>query len=384
MRRENFSATSPGELLSISGDILAFLPTPLPPDLPVSWPLLRQAEATRGAISELAGQARLIENVELVIRALARREAVLSSRMEGTHTEIAEVLAHESVSPSAPNLDPDLDEVLNYLATITLAEQWIGDERDLGVPFIRDLHARLLQGVRGEEKSPGVFRLRNVYIGRKDDGFAGARFVPPPGEHVAMLMDNLVSTMVDPAPFGPLINAAISHYQFETIHPFEDGNGRIGRLLIPLQLMRLGVLDRPLLYLAAAFEKNDRRYRDGLLAVSETGAWLPWIEFFLEMIEAAALDARTRVTNLMTLLADYRERVRNASTSRYALPAVDVVFRRVFVSAALVTREAGGTAPTAKKVIDDLVRVGILEPSARISGTQTWLAREVLDRVYRD
>jgi Fic family protein len=380
---KDFGPGAAGTLLT-QADGHFFLPNLLPPGLEPSWELSRLAESAHGAVRELAGQARLIDNVELVIGALARREAVISSRMEGTHTEIAEVLVQEAVAHVEPADDSDLREVLNYLATIHLAQQWMGDGRALGVPLILDLHARLLSGVRGEDKSPGAFRRRNVYIGRSDEGFRGARFVPPPFEHVPALVENLVEVANTGLPFGPLISVAIAHYQFEAIHPFEDGNGRLGRLLVPLQLIHLGVIDRPLLYTAAAMERDDRRYRDGLLAVSTVGAWIPWLEFFLDVIQQTAIDARSRVTRLMELLADYRERVRGGSSSRYALPAVETVFRRVFVSASLITREAGGTDPTARAVINDFVKLGILQPHGRISGAQVWVANEVLEQIYGD
>ena len=384
MNGADFEPTAPGKLVPLGEGAIAFLPNELPPDLPISWELLRRAEAAHGAVSELAGQARLIDNAELVIGALARREAVLSSRMEGTHTQIAEVLVQEAVAHAEPDEDSDLHEVLNYLATLDLAQEWLGEGRSLGVPLILELHARLMAGVRGKDKTPGAYRHRNVYIGRREEGFAGARFVPPPCEHVPALMENLVSSTATALPFGPLIATAVAHYQFETIHPFEDGNGRLGRLLIPLQLMQLGLIERPLLYAAAVMERNDRRYRDGLLAVSLRGAWPEWVDFFLAIIEETAADARARVTRLMALLADYRARVRAGSSSRFALPAVDAVFRRVFVSASLITRETGGTAPTARGVIEDFVKLGILQPHARMSGAQVWVANEVLEQVYGD
>jgi Fic family protein len=372
----------PGHYVPL-GDGVAFLPAPLPPALVSTWEVFRAADQAHGAVREAVGQARLIANVELVARALARREAVRSSSMEGTQTEVVEVLVHEALAVPPPAEDSDLHEVLNYLATINLAADWIDEGRDFGVPLVRDLHRRLLQGVRGEDKAPGEFRRRNVYIGRRV-GFQGARFIPPPLEHVPALMDNLVTFMADDDLYGPVVSAAIAHFQFEAIHPFEDGNGRIGRLLIPIQLLVNGVIDRPILYLAAALERRDAEYREALLGVSRDGDWNRWIILFAEAVQETAEDASRRVTGLMDLLNEYRSRVRSGSTSRYALPGIDVVFRRVFITAPMLARETGAKDPTARALIDDFVRLGILNVYGRVANTQTWVANEVLEKVYGD
>lgn len=359
------------------------MPFPLPPGLESSIDLLRAAERARGVLGELVGHARLIANIELVTRALSLREAVLSSRMEGTETTVAEVLIQEATKAIAAE-DTDLHEVNNYLRTVQLAEEWLRDGRQVRVPFVKDLHARLLRGVRGEERNPGGLRRKNVYIGARHLGLSGARFVPPPVEHVESLIEELFGFTSGERTYGPLIDCAIAHYQFETIHPFEDGNGRLGRLLIPVHLIDWGVMDRPLLYLGPFFESHSDEYRDGLLAVSRYGAWNAWVVFFLNAIHDTAADALVRATRIVELREDYRRRVTTSVNSKYAFTALDRVFQSVAVSAGLIQEATGTTAPTARRIIDAMVHAGILRLDERIGGTQYWVASELLSEVYAE
>lgn len=330
-------------------------------------------------MGELVGQARLIQNAELVTRSLSRTEAVYSSRIEGTQTEILEVLVHNA-APAPPG--EDLVEVLNYIATAELAQDWFKDGRLLDVSLIKELHARLLSGVRGADKHPGAFRTQDVYIGSRAAGFEGARFVPPPMEHVAPLMEDLIAFTSGPTVYGPLIDSAIAHYQFESIHPFEDGNGRLGRLLIPLQLIGRGILDRPLLFVSRFLETHATEYRDSLLAVSQGGHWNAWVTFFLEAVRATAVDALLRVDRIIGLQVEYRRRVQAVTTSSYALRALDLVFDAVVVSARQIEERLGASPATSRATIETLARLGILEPYRRIRGAQYWLAEELLQQVY--
>jgi len=383
MKREQFTPTAPGELVLLPAyNTWSFVPAGLPPELALSRELLQAVEAARGAVGELVGQARLVSNIELIIRALSRREAVLSSRLEGTHTQMLDILVHEATALAVEPTDQDLVEGLNLLSTIDLAMAWFSEGRSLDASLVKELHARLLRDVRGQDKRPGALRTRDVYIGDRGRGFAGARFVPPPVEQVNGLVDDLLAFLAAPPVYGPLIDAAIAHYQFETIHPFEDGNGRIGRLLVALQLLGRKVLDRPLLYVGPYMEAHEDGYRDGLLRVSTEGDWNGWLAFFLEAIRATATDARDRVHRIMGLQDTYRQLMRTHSRSRFALPALDVVFEQVLVSVGDLERKLSTTAPTAKSVIVDLVETGILHSHGRVRGREYWVARELLEQVY--
>jgi Fic family protein len=363
------------------GGGLAFVPRALPPDIPISRDLLLATERARAAVGELTGQARLVRNLNLIIRPLARREAVLSSRIEGTQTEIRELLLQEA-EPTPPAEATDVHEVLNYLDTIELAQQWFADGRPLDKSLIKELHARLMLGVRGEDRHPGAIRASEVYIGNRALGFRGARFVPPPVEHVEPLLDNLIAFALGPDAYGALIDCALAHYQFETIHPFEDGNGRLGRLLIALQLIERRAIDRPLLYLGPYFLEHDADYRDGLLAVSTQGAWTEWIMFFLEAVRASAADARRRVERVLALRDHYQEQIIAGSNSKVPAVALELVMDRVFVSVRDVERFTHTTYPTARAAIDTLTELGILVPHGRVRGRQLWRADELLREVY--
>lgn len=275
--------------------------------------------------------------------------------------------------------------MLNYIGTIELAREWLAEGRELAPPLIKDLHARLLTGVRGQSKHPGSYRLKNVYIGNRERGFKAARFIPPPLEHVGALMDALFSFTSGERAYGPMIDSALAHYQFETIHPFEDGNGRLGRLLIPLHLQQWGVLDRPLLYLSPYMDAHADEYRDGLLMVSREGAWDAWISFFLEAIRATAADALERVRAVMDLQSRYRALLPKGPPSKFSFPALDLVFDNVLVSIGQLTDAFSTSAPTAKTIIDNFVNLGILEPYIRVGKRQKrqmWIARELFTRVY--
>lgn len=381
MRCEDFTPEAPGELVQIS-DGWAFVPAPLPPDILPAWGILHAVEHARGALSELVGLARRIQNLNLVLGPLTRREAVLSSRIEGTHTEIEEVLRAQAEPDRDVAEDSDLFEVLNYLRALTRGQDWVDDGRPVNLTFIRGLHEVLLEGVRGQDKHPGAFRTRQVYIGDHVRGLRDARFVPPPPEQVPPLIDNLVQTLNIPSPYGPLIDSAIMHYQFEAIHPFEDGNGRIGRLLVPLYLQAVGVLDRPLLYLSPYFEAHRDDYLDHLLRVSTRGAWDRWIAFFLDAVRIASNDACLRVQRMLDLDARYRELVRG-QRSRIIWPALDYVMTNVYVTVGALAVYTKSTYPTARTAIAILEAIGILAPSGRMHGAQEWVAGALLDQVYR-
>jgi Fic family protein len=382
MKGEDFGSNAPGQLVRIAGDALAFVPNQLPPSLEPSWEIMGAAEKARAAISQLVGQARLITNLEIITRAFARSEAVSSSRIEGTQTEVIELLQQEA-SQALPSEDSDLHEVLNYVSAINLADEWIAEGRGLDLSLIKELHARLLRGVGGQDKEPGALRTEDVYIGSRTLGFAGARFVPPPMEHVPVLMDGLVQAMNGVSPYGSLVDSAILHYQFETIHPFEDGNGRLGRLLIPMHLRLHGVVDRPLLYLGPYLEAHETAYRDGLLSVSQTGHWESWISFVLNALRETAIDALARVERIIALRADYAERVRLRGERKGSATALDIVFERVVVSVQDIRFGTGVSEPTAGAIVADLEGLGILRLHRKEGARRFWIAAGLVDAIYR-
>ncbi len=379
MNPVDFSPNSPGRMVPIA-EGWSFLPNPLPPPLQVDASLVQAVESARAAVGELNGIARLTD-IDLVTGILARREAVSSSRIEGTQTEIIEVFEHEALEGKALPEDSDLFEVLNYRSTLDLAIAWLDEGRSFGLPLVRDLHARLLQGVRGANREPGRFRQRNVYIGRPDSGFDGARFVPAPYEHIDAGMDALMEFMAGTPSFGPMVDTALAHYQFESIHPFLDGNGRLGRLLIPLHLRAQGALLRPLLYLGPYLQEHQAAYRDGLQAVSLQGGWDWWVRFILEAIRATAIDAVGRTARVLELKEVYSARLLEITTSRHAEAALRLVMRGIVVSAPQLQRAVGVSAPTARGLTGAMCTAGILVPLRYERGRSLLWARELFEAV---
>jgi Fic family protein len=211
---------------------------------------------------------------------------------------------------------------------------------------------------------------------------ASARFVPPPPEQVPPLVDNLFGSVDGASVYGPLTDCAIFHYQFETIHPFEDGNGRIGRLLIPLLLQSASVLDRPVLYLSPYLEHHRDAYMDLLWNVSARSDWSAWILFFLEAVHAQSNDSTSRIRRIVDLHRRYEDRVRTASKT--AMLAVDYVMEHPYITVRQIEEYTGTTSPTAKAAIDTLTDLGILSPRGRTRGRYVWVAEELLREVYEE
>ncbi len=384
VRREEFTEDAPGELLPVpGGEAVSFLPHPLPPALDASWELAIANQEAAAAVGELAGQARLISNQELVTGALVLREAVESNRIEGTQTLIEDVLLQRAAGPPSDRATADANlEVLRYVESLHLGAEAIQDGQPLSLFLLRSLHRTLIEGTRGDGKNPGAFRTKPVAIGRPGDTFEAARFVPPPPELVPDTMRALIEFADADPPFGPLIGCALLHYQFETIHPFEDGNGRLGRLLLPLYLVRRGVMDRPLLYLSHYLETNRDEYVQRLMRVSTHGEWAPWLVFFLHGVKTQAFDALARTSRVLELQAVYRERVRQRARTQAALAALDFAMEQVFVTVPTVEAYLARDYKTAQSAIRTLADLGILR-AIPDSYPQRWVAEELLTEVYQ-
>ena len=280
MRREDFTSDAPGGIIQSTLGYEAFIPNVLPPELPLTWPLVRAMSDADRAVSELAGVARNLPNPHLLINPFLRREAVLSSRIEGTQASLSDLFVFEASERSeAPQ--SDVEEVVNYIHALEYGLYVIRQGRRISLALLKEMHELLLKGVRGQDKSPGQFRTKQNWIAEGSRRLENARFVPPPVPQMYDALDALERYIQSPSDLPPLIRLALVHYQFETIHPFEDGNGRIGRLLITLLLCAEGLLPEPLLYLSAYFERHRDEYVDRLLGVSQSNEWEDWITFFL-------------------------------------------------------------------------------------------------------
>jgi Fic family protein len=306
MDLERFRTSPSGRLVRAGEEpaiYWAFVPHPLPPHLPLEPSLVRLLSDADRALGELAGLARTLPNASLLIPPFLRREAVLSSRIEGTRAGLAELYAYEAGQPVSP--PSDVREVHNYVRAFEYGLERI-HTLPVSLRLLRELHQRLMEDVRGEQATPGEFRRSQNWIGPPGCTLNQAHFVPPPVPEMNEGLDAFEKYIHGDDPSPPLIRLALIHYQFEAIHPFLDGNGRIGRLLISLLLAHWNLLPLPLLYLSAFFERNRQQYYDLLLAVSERGACSDWVSFFLRGVLAQATDANRRAKRLQDLQAEWR------------------------------------------------------------------------------
>ncbi len=353
----------------------AFVPSPLPPRLDLGDDLFRALSEADRALGELSGLGRTLSNPDLLINPFIRKEAVLSSKIEGTQATITDIYMFEARGTPRPTDEAvgDLREVMNYVAALRYGLDRI-DELPMSARLIRELHERLMAGVRGQERSPGEFRTSQNWIGAPGSLLADASYVPPPPAEMNEAItefERYVNREVDPHP--PLIRLGLIHVQFEMIHPFIDGNGRIGRLLTSLLLVRWNLLPVPLLYLSAYLERARDQYYAHLSAVSDHGAWTEWLVFFLRGIAEQSRDATSRAKRLQELQTAWREAVTHARSSALLLRLVDHLFKSPVVTVPAVADLLGVTYPAAKANLEKLVQAGIVEPFDVVSyGRRYW------------
>ena len=347
------------------GEIIrAFVPPPLPPKPEIALlPLLGRLSAAERALGRLDGAAVLLPRQELFLYMYVRKEAVLSSQIEGTQSTLADLLRFETEAQSGQPID-DIREVSNYVDAMMYGLERL-EEFPLSLRLIRELHARLLQSGRGEKKDPGEFRRSQNWIGGTRPG--NALFVPPPVSELDACLDAFERFIHETeSRLPPLIKAGLLHVQFETIHPFLDGNGRVGRLLVTLFLCANGVLRNPLLYLSLYLKTRRADYYRLLQEVRENGAWEAWLEFFLDGVAETAnqaFDAAVRIADLFA-----KDRARIAASSERAGSALrihDLLQQHPFATANDLVAHTGLTAPTVNAALADLERLGVV---AEITG----------------
>lgn len=358
MRPEAFTTGQRRHVVRAEAGYLAFLPPPLPPTFGFEHALVRQLSAADRALGELAGAGRGLPNPHLMSRALMRREAVLSSRIEGTQASLSELVLFEVEQPVTGG--SDVREVHNYLRAI---DHVLDPARrlPLSLSLLREAHGLLLEDVRGGYAAPGEFRTTQNWIGSPGAVIETSTYVPAPPERLWECLDAFERFLHVDGPLPPLLAIAAIHYQFEAIHPFLDGNGRVGRLLVVLLLIEWGLLPAPLLDLSAYIEPRRDRYYDGLLRVSTDGDWAGWFEFFLEAVEGQAHDSLARARRLHDLRAEMRDGVATAKAS--ALPArlVDALFEIPVLTLARAQQILGVTHRAATLNVEKLVHLGYLD-----------------------
>jgi Fic family protein len=383
MDAERFGPSFPGSLVPISGahPDWAFVPHPIPRkwDLPSNLvPLLVDA---RQALARLDGAGRYLPGNSILLRPLQQREALTSSALEGTFATAEELLAYglepkNPTSTSDPtnswrevfNCDEALQRGLKMLTKLPLSSR-----------VIRELHEKLLERVRGTDRTPGVFRTKQIHIG------SDRRFVPPPPDKLNGLITDLENYMNEAVETDCLIQSFIAHYQFETIHPFLDGNGRVGRLLLSLMIFKKCDLQAPWLYLSPFFDKHKDEYIDCLFKVSTHGDWAAWITLCLRATVAEATNALARIDKLLALKKKYEEIL--AKEPRSSARLQQIVWHLLgspLTTISNLAKKCSITFPTAKKDIEKLMALGILHESARGTKPTYYIAREYFAAAYAD
>ena len=382
MKKAEFEASPSGRLVPTERNQWAFVPNPLPPaeiDLAVlAEPIAQAAQA----LGELNGIGRTLPDPYLLIRPLQVQEALTSSSMEGTYTTLSDLLLVEA-GAGEQNRAPDTREVLNYRRALSAAIESL-DDCPLSLRTLCDAHRTLLGGVarqRGATVCAGEFKQYQNFIGAYE--IENARFVPPPREQTIACMSDLERFIHrdDRNGLPLLVDAALIHYQFETIHPFADGNGRVGRMLITLHLFAAKVVKQPILYLSPTLERRKDEYIDRMYNVSKTGDWIGWIRFFLDMVTQSCHAAVATADRLLAVQRDYRERLQKAGRSANLLNIVDLLFRSPILSIPQIAEHLGVTYRAAQLNVDTLLSANVLHEFTGTSNPKFFAAREILNAI---
>lgn len=358
-----FIGTRAGQYVEQIAGYKAFIPNPLPPKPEIimdqeMWDLLSQADR---ALGRLDGATDALPNPDLFVFMYVRKEAVLSSQIEGTQASLIDVLEFESQALE-PNNPQEVAEVVNYIAAINY-----GLERLKSFPvslrLIREIHKELMQGVRGAERDPGEFRRTQNWIGAGGCSLKDATYVPPPPYEMLQSLDNLEKFLHSPQPIPTLIKVGLAHAQFETIHPFLDGNGRTGRLLITFLLCEQNILQRPLLYISHYFKKYRSEYYDRLQAIRESGNWEGWLKFFLRGVYEVAQEAAATARKIVNLKEEHRQLVLNTMgrKSGNAIALLESLYFRPIFNVEHAEEITSLSYPNANALIKALSDIGLVE-----------------------
>lgn len=342
----------------------AFIPQPLPPDPPLQFTpeLLKLKERADLALGRLDGVARLLPDLNLFLYFYVRKEAVLSSQIEGTQSSLSDLLLFENEQVPGVPLD-DVQEVSNYVAALQHGIKRIKGGFPVSVRLIKEIHGVLLKKGRGSQKDPGEFRRSQNWIGGTRPG--DALFVPPPAAEILPCMSELEKFIhVQGDKFSTLVRTALAHVQFETIHPFLDGNGRVGRLLITLLLVSDQVLSVPMLYLSLYFKVHRTRYYELLQQVRFEGIWEDWLTFFFEAVEVTAQQAIKTAKKILELFSSDRDKINGLGRMKgSALQVHELLQRKAFVTIPAAARDTGLSQPTVTGVLGALQKLGIVSES---------------------
>ncbi len=377
MKPKDFQNAEVGKVIRAKTGYWAFLPSQLPPKLNWSAQLVNALSDAERELSKLATLAGNYPFPHILIQPFMRREAVLSSRIEGTRASLVDLYNYESAQLSFLEAGSDVNEVFNYVRALDYGLERL-KELPVSLRLIREIHKKLLEDVRGGSLAPGKFRSTQNWIGPAGSTLDSATYVPPPVDEMLPALNALEKFIHTDTALPALARAGMIHYQFEAIHPFLDGNGRVGRLLISLLLYEWEMLPQPLLNLSAYFEHYRQEYYDRLLAVSQRGKWEEWLLFFFRGISAQAQDSIFRMSRLQGIREIYNAIIQaDRNPTRMAL-VIDFLFARpIFTNRQLAT---GLKIPfkTAGQYIEKLEYAGILRETTGYARNRVFRADEIL------
>lgn len=362
----------------------AFFPKPLPPDPPLmlSGDLLRLFGRASAAVGRLDGATARLQDLKPFLWTYMRKEAVLSSQIEGTQSSLTDLLLHENEqAPGVPQ--DDVEEVSNYVRAMSTGVDLMRTKLPLSLRLLRNVHRELVRGTRGGDKTPGEFRTSQNWIGGSRPG--NARFVPPPPDALPDALGKLESFLHDET-LPPLIKAGLAHAQFETIHPFLDGNGRLGRMLITMLLLHDEVLKEPMLYMSLHFKRYRSEYYDRLQRIRTHGDWEGWIDFFLHGVESVATGATETIDRLDTLVTEHRAElgarsgsVFQAAAAQSNLAVFDYVCEHLVITAPRVATATGLSAPAVRRVIGDMEAADMLRETTGKTRNRAYIYQPFVD-----
>ncbi len=384
MNPENFRNSNAGKCVRSIGrhPYWAYVPNPLPPKIELDWELANLLSEANIKLGELSGAGQLLPNPHLLIGPFIRREAVMSSRIENTQSGLDQLFLFEADKTESPRI-PDVQELVNYVNAMEYGIERV-QHLPLSSRLLCEIHEILMSGIRGEHASPGLMRTSQNWIGKPGCTLMDATYIPPPVPEMKECFSELEKYIHSNAKEPPLIQSALIHYQFEAIHPFVDGNGRIGRILIILLLIEKGALSQPLLYLSDFFERYRDTYYELLLNVSQQGDWNSWLTFFLRGICQQSEDALLTIQKLLALKEKYREIAPGPRGPGAVNLLIEHLFSSPIVSISELVKTWKSTFPTVQRGVDYLVERGKLREITGQRRNRLFVADEILNVVMTE
>ena len=377
MNPDDFKNSAAGKCIKTLGGYWAFIPNPLPPRIEYDQEIINLLSDADRLLGELSGTGRLLPNPYLLIAPYVRREAVSSSRIEGTQASLNDLFFFEAEEQQLPKV-PDVREVRNYVRAMEYGINRL-KKLPVSIRLVREIHKILMEGVRGKHATPGELRRTQNWIGPPGCTLNESTYVPPPVEEMKQSLGEWEKYLHSNPKQPPLIQCALMHYQFETVHPFLDGNGRIGRLLITFFLCEKNYLTQPLLYLSAFFNRFRDEYYSRLLAISQQGDWHGWVKFFLRGVATQSKDALTDARKILDLDTKYQNVLRNTKKIPVAAHRlIDELFANPVISIAGLSKKWDTPFISVKRGVSRLVEIGILREATDRKRNKLFIATELM------